>query len=306
MVAYHTLKKETTVKKMMKWTLRVVLSLALLVGFGALDARPSWALPTDVFDLDSSLYVPYWRVDPTASINTFLIIENPWGPEANPVIRFYNATCTFVKDYHPTLTTGDVELINLGDKLAPLTGEGGIVIAENDGVELSAETLVVNFVDGSILRFHHINENGSGEWNVFANFWTGAYFDANAVDNELFLFCPGPRSNATGTYVSTDLRRDLITLADSPIGNNQDFTKKVDILFFDADETLLVTVPLGCTCVTRVALESLTSLVKGTSGRIFITSTFTGGDFEDFIAFMKRKPKGSSFDAINGYMFSSY
>src|SRR5574337_664201 len=60
-VAYHTLKKEMTVKKTMKWKLGVAFSLALFAGFAAFGVRPSWAVSTDVFNNDSRLYVPYWR-----------------------------------------------------------------------------------------------------------------------------------------------------------------------------------------------------------------------------------------------------
>ena len=307
-VAYHTLKKETTVKKTMKWTLRVVLSLALFAGFAALDVRPSWAVSTDVFDADSRLYVPYWRAD--ASAFTILIVENVSGPGSTAVIRFYDKNCNFVKDFHPDLTTDDVDFLDVNaimSPLSPATAEGGLIITTDafggsGGAAMTAETIVVNGVDGSVIRFHHINEDDSGFWNVFENFWTGSYFDATTVDNELYLFCPKKKAaTPPGPNLMGD---DLLTLAASPVGSATAFSTGVDISFFDDHEALLVTQPLLCTCVTRVLLHSLTSAVVGTSGRIEITSQFAGGDSEDFIAYMKRQVRGTPF-LVDGYMFSN-
>lgn len=307
--AYHTLKKEMTVKKTMKWKLGVALSLALFAGFAAVGVRPSWAVSTDVFDINSRLYVPYWRAD--ASAFTILVVENPIGPGSTPAIRFYDKNCIFVKDFHPTLTTEDVDFIDVNAVLAPTTGEGGLIITTDNvglsgvagkgGAPLSAEAIVVNGVDGSILRLHHINTNGATPqvWTTFEDHWTGAYFDARTVDNELYLFCPKKR-NTTLDPPGNKMGDDLLLMARTEEFPTPDaFAAGVEISFFDADETLLVTQPLPCTCVTRVLLHSLTSAVVGTSGRILVSSL----DDNDFIAFMKRQVRGTPFQ-VNGYMFS--
>lgn len=297
-----------TVKKTMKWTLGVALSLALFAGFAALGVRPSEAVSTDVFDIDSRLYVPYWRADSSAF--TILVVENVTGPGSTGVIRFYDKNCNFIKNFHPSLTTDDVDFIDVNAVMAPTTGEGGLILTTDafgatGGAALTAESIVVNSVDGSILRLHHINENDSGSWTTFANFWTGAYFDATTVDNELFLFCPGPFATPPALPGQNKMASDLIALANSPVGSTTAFSKGVDISFFDDHETLLVTQPLSCSCVTRVLLQALTTAVVGTSGRIEITSAFSGGDSEDFIAFMKRQVRGTPFQ-VNGYMFSGH
>lgn len=289
----------------MKWKLGVALSLALFAGFAAFDVRPSEAIGRDVFDADTRLYVPYWRVD--ANTDTFLILENVTGPGADAVLRFYDKDCKFIKDYHTDLTTDDVDLLDVGAQiLAPTTGEGGLIaVTSGFGVfsnaKLTAETIVVDLVDGSVIRFHHINENDNGFWTTFENFWTGTYFDASIVDNELFLFCP--KKKASGETINR-MADDLLQLADSPVGSATAFTTGVDIQVFDDFETILVSIPLNCSCVTRNLLHSLTSLVVGTDGRIEIKSTTTGFDGEDFIAYMKRNLRGTP-QGVNGYMFSN-
>jgi len=313
MVAYHTLKKETTVKKTMKWKLGVVLSLALLVGFAALDVRPSWAVGTDVFDRDSRLYVPYWRVDP--NIDTILIIENPDGPTSTYVTRFYDKDCKFVRDLHNPLTTADVDFIDVGAIMSPLTltspREGGLIITTDatlggsGGAALTAETLVVDGVNGSVMRFHHINENDAGAWTTFENTWTGAYFDASFVDNEVFLFCPGYGGATTTDPRRTKMAVDLFALANSPVNAADTWSRSVDILVYDDEEDLLISIPVPCACVTRHLLHNLTTFVVGGPGRIEITSDPAfGGDNEDFIAYMRRQVRGSQF-YVNGYMFSN-
>lgn len=288
----------------MKWKFGVVLSLALLVGFGALGVRSAAAAPWDVFDLDSKLYVPYYRAD--ANTITLLVVENPFGPGAVPNIRFYDQDCKFIRDLHPPLTTADVDFFSVNKVLEPATGEGGILINANAGAAtpgLSAETIVIDLVAGTLTRFHHINQqDGAGIWNVFADTWTGAYFDANGVDNELYLFCPKKKS---ATETQNRLGDDLIALADSPVNDPTKFSAGVDLFVFDADENLIITVPVPCTCVTRALLEAYTTQVNGRDGRIVVTSIYTGGDDEDFIAFMKTQIKGTNF-VFSGYMFSSY
>lgn len=293
-------------KKMMKWKLGVALSLTLFAGFAALDARPSEAVGRDVFDADTKLYVPYWRVD--ADTATYLILENVTGPGANAVLRFYDKDCKFIKDYHTDLTTDDVDLFDVSaDILHPTTGEGGLIATttgfgvSSPNSKLTAETIVIDLVDGSVIRFPHINENDAGFWTTFENFWTGTYFDASVIDNELFLFCP--KKKASGETINR-LADDLLQLADSPVGDSAAFTTGVDMWVFDDFETILVSIPLNCSCVTRNLLHNLTSLVVGTNGRIEVKTTTTGFDQEDFIAYMKRSIHGTP-QALGGYMFSN-